>query len=269
MRANALVSAGQFQSVIDLLVAEPSTRKTPALGLLLGQANLQAQHLPAAAAAFQNVYYNFPLSAQAKAAGDALSTLRRQLGIAYPEVTPELKTARAEALVKASRYQDALDDYKDLLKTWPSSPLSVRWQLGHARCLVRLHRTTDALQSLLARFAAPDDDAQRLALLVHRTLGCRGASRFANITSVTPIQTQDDHARVRRVSCNLPSRQLVFVASGKAEKLVEQQEELEWTEDGYREDHKFQRLAQLGLGFDTLLILALVGLVLRRWLHWW
>lgn len=56
---------------------------------------------------------------------------------------------------------------------------------------------------------------------------------------------------------------------GVFEKLVEQQEELEWTDDGYREEHKFQLLARLGLGFDTLLVVALVGLVLRRWFHWW
>ncbi len=56
---------------------------------------------------------------------------------------------------------------------------------------------------------------------------------------------------------------------GVFEKLVEQQEELEWTDDGYREEHKFQLLSRLGLGFDTLLVLTLAGLVLRRWFHGW
>ena len=40
------------------------------------------------------------------------------------------------------------------------------WQLGQARCLLRLHRSADALQALFTHFASPDLEAQRLALLV-------------------------------------------------------------------------------------------------------
>ena len=165
-RADALLSAEQPQLAIDMLTAEPSTHKNPALALLLGQADLQAKRLVEAASAFREVYYNFPLSSQAKTAGDALSTLRSQLGSAYPEPGSDLKAARAEALLKGSRYLDALDENKNLLKTSPSSSMLTRWRLGQARCLVRLHRTSDALQVLLPHFASPEEEAQRLALLV-------------------------------------------------------------------------------------------------------
>ena len=116
LRASALLGAQQAQQAIDALVAEPETRKQPALALLLGQACLQAHQPAEAATAFQDVYYNFPVSAQAKAASDALPALREQLGIAYPDPDVGLRMARAEALFKAGRYDDALKEYGELLK---------------------------------------------------------------------------------------------------------------------------------------------------------
>jgi len=117
MRASALLSAGQAQAAVDALLAEPATHKLPALALLLGQAYMQTKHLGEAAATFQNVYYNFPLSTEAKPAADALSSLRNQMGTGYPEPVGEWKIARVEALFKAGLYADALNEYGDLLKS--------------------------------------------------------------------------------------------------------------------------------------------------------
>jgi soluble lytic murein transglycosylase len=167
MRASALLSAEQAQAAVDALLAEPATHKHSALALLLGQAYMQAQHLGEAAATFQNVYYNFPLSSEAKPAADALSSLRNRMGTGYPEPVGAWKIARVEALFKAGRYADALSEYSDLLKSEPSSPLAPRWQLGRARCLWRLQRSADALQVLFTRYDAPELESQRLALLVH------------------------------------------------------------------------------------------------------
>jgi soluble lytic murein transglycosylase len=166
LRATALLSAQQAQLAVEALTAEPETPKQPALALLLGQAYMQIHHLAEAATAFQNVYYNFPLSAQANAAAAALLSLSAQLGTDYPVPDGEIETARAEALSKAGRYLDALSEYTELLKAQNSSPIVPRWRLGQVRCLVRLHRTADALQALFNHFGSPDLEAQRLALLV-------------------------------------------------------------------------------------------------------
>jgi soluble lytic murein transglycosylase len=166
LRAGALLDAQQGQQAIDALVAEPETRQQPALALLLGQACLQAHHLVQAATAFQDVYYNFPASTQAKAAAEALQTLRAQVGSAYPAPGDELEMTRAEALYKAGRYANALKEYSELLRDEPAHPMVPRWQLGQARCLLRLRRSADALQALFTHFASPDWEAQRLALLV-------------------------------------------------------------------------------------------------------
>jgi soluble lytic murein transglycosylase len=166
-RATALMDAQQAQQAVDALSREPETRQESALALLLGQACLQAHQPVEAATAFQDVYYNFPISAPAKAASDALPALREQLGIDYPNPDVGLRRTRAEALSKAGRYEDALKEFGALLKDEPSSPMAPYWQLGEGRCLLHMHRSADALQALFNRFDVPDLEAQRLALLVH------------------------------------------------------------------------------------------------------
>ena len=166
LRASALLDAQQVQQAIDALLAEPETHQEPALALLLGQAFLSAHQLVDAAIAFQNVYYNFPTSTQAKAAFDALPALRKLLGAAYPVPKDDLEMTRVEGLFKAGRSADALKEFTELLRDEPASPMVPRWQLGQARCLVRLRRTPDALQVLFTHFVSPDLEAQRLALLV-------------------------------------------------------------------------------------------------------
>jgi soluble lytic murein transglycosylase len=166
LRANALLNSQQAQQAVDVLAAEVETLKQPALSLLLGQACVQAHQFLQAANAFQNVYYNFPASAQAKAAADALQALRRQLDIAYPVPDVGLRRSRAEALSKAGRYDDALKEFGTLLKDEPTSPMVPYWQMGQGMCFLRLRRTADALQALFTHYAVPDLEAQRLALLV-------------------------------------------------------------------------------------------------------
>jgi soluble lytic murein transglycosylase len=165
-RASAWLDAEQPQQAIDALSAEPQTHKQPGLALLLGQACLQAHQRVQAASAFQEVYYNFPVSAQAKAAADALQDLRTQLGAEYPVPNDNLKMARGDALFKGGRYDDALKEYGQLLQDEPTSPVVPHAQLGQGRCLFRLRRSADALQVLFPHLPSPELEAQRLALLV-------------------------------------------------------------------------------------------------------
>ncbi len=54
---------------------------------------------------------------------------------------------------------------------------------------------------------------------------------------------------------------------GVFDKLPGQQEELEWTEAAYREDQRYQQLGQIGMAFDTLLLLGLAGLI--AYIYYW
>jgi soluble lytic murein transglycosylase len=164
--AGAWLDAQRPQDAIDALTAEPEVRTRPTLALLLAQAYQQANRPHEAARAFQEIYFAFPMSPQAQAAADSLETLRAQLGSTYPIPTDEIRTARAGILFKAARYEDALKEFEGLCEAEPASPFAPRWQLGRARCLLRLRRIAEALEALLNHFAAPELEAQRLALLV-------------------------------------------------------------------------------------------------------
>lgn len=166
LRANAFWDAHEVEQVINVLMAEPETLQQPALALLLGQARTRVQQPMEAVAAFQDVYYHFPVSPQAKSAFEELESLRSRLGSAYSPPNDEVRTARLDALFKAGRYDDARKEYEDLLRDEPASPMAALWQLGVARCLVRLRRSADAVQTLSTHLTSPDLEAQRLALLV-------------------------------------------------------------------------------------------------------
>jgi hypothetical protein len=67
-----------------------------------------------------------------------------------------------------------------------------------------------------------------------------------------------------------------FAAAGESEdrqafvkgvfnKLPEQQEEMEWADEAIREDQKYQLFANVGLCFDTLLLIGLASLVIYKW----
>ena len=51
------------------------------------------------------------------------------------------------------------------------------------------------------------------------------------------------------------------------EKMLDMEEELEWTPDAWREEDRYQRLAQLGLAIDGALVLGLIGMFVVR--YWW
>lgn len=51
------------------------------------------------------------------------------------------------------------------------------------------------------------------------------------------------------------------------EKMIDQEEELEWTPDAWREDYRHHLLAQLGMVFDGALILGIIAMFVMK--YWW
>ena len=166
LRASTLLELKTPQEAIDALTAAPEVRRRPTLALLLAQAYQQADRPTEAATTFQEIYFAFPTAPEAKTAVEALDALRTQMGAAYPESTEEIRASRAELLYRANRYEDARKEFEDLLRAQPASPLAPQWQLGRARCLLRLHRSADALEALITHFATPDLEARRLDVVV-------------------------------------------------------------------------------------------------------
>ncbi len=166
LQADCLLKAQQPEKAVDVLSAESLVRNQPALAMLLANAYLQSGKLSEAAAAFQNIYYKFPLSSQEKEAGENLASLRTRMGVDYPKPLTAWKMARAEVLYRGGRYAQALDEYRGLSKDDQANPAAAQWQLDRARCLWQLDQVSEALQALPARFDSPELESQRLAFMV-------------------------------------------------------------------------------------------------------
>ncbi len=165
--AQVLLDSGEPERALQILTKEPRVRQNPTLALLLAQAFWHAQRLNEAATAFQDVYYAYPAAPEADRAAEALRQLERVLETSFPSVTDEVQTARAEALLKASRFVAALVEYHGLLAARPGSRLAERWRLGQARCWLGLKDASSAVDALgAAAFTDPALEAERLAILV-------------------------------------------------------------------------------------------------------
>ena len=190
--AQALMGSEKPQEAIQVLTAEPSVRQHPEPFLLLAQAYEQSGDRLQAARAFQDVYYAFPAFPQAQEAGQALERLHSALGSNFPQATEEIETARLELLFKASLFTEALKGYEELRASQPSSAHAGEWQLGRARCLLRLRRDAEAVAILSANFATPAWNAERLALMVEAYV--RGDDPSSTLAALAQIQAIDAHS---------------------------------------------------------------------------
>ena len=198
--AQALVGSQKAQEAIQILTADPGVRRHPESALLLAQAYWQAGDQAQAARAFQDVYYAFPAYPQAKAAEEALGRLRSGLGAKFPEPAEEIVTARLELLYRASLYTEALKGYEGLLTSKPRNASAGEWQLGRARCLLRLRRDSEALEALSGSLATPALNAERLALRIEAYTRANNSS--ATLDALAQIQAIDSHSTAYESALN-------------------------------------------------------------------
>lgn len=171
-QATALLAAAELKMqqparAIHALKSDPRLEKSPSLILLLGRSYEGAQKLEDAARAYQDVYYNFPATAPADDAGAALDSLRQRLTVSFPRVSEQLATSRADFLLAAEDYREALKDYRSLASRYPGSGLANLWRVGEARSLVGLHRAKEAIGLIGGReFKDGEAESGRLDTLV-------------------------------------------------------------------------------------------------------
>jgi soluble lytic murein transglycosylase len=113
-----------------------------------------------AAEALANVYYNMPTAAEA----DAAYTELKRLPSAPPPTPAQLKT-RADLLMKAKRYNDAVDEYRELA-SHATPELRPSAELAFADAMHRSGRNREAKTELAdLPGATADQNAQRLYIL--------------------------------------------------------------------------------------------------------
>jgi soluble lytic murein transglycosylase len=157
--ANALLSEGRAVEAAELLEKDRRPVRSD-IELAIGKAYAALGQSPKASEALGNVYYNMPTSAEADAAFAEL----KKLSIATQPTTAQRKT-RADLLMKARRFSDAAEEYRELAShASPTDRPSA--ELALADALHRSGRNQEAkaeLSSLVG--ATPEQNAQRLYIL--------------------------------------------------------------------------------------------------------
>jgi len=157
--ANALLSEGRAAETADLLEKNRLPARSD-IELAIGKAYAALGQSPKASEALGNVYYNMPTSAEADAAYAEL----KKLSIAT-QPTPVQRKTRADLLMKARRYSDASDEYRELAShaTPADRPAA---ELALADALHRSGRNSEAKAELSTLAGAtPEQNAQRLYIL--------------------------------------------------------------------------------------------------------
>jgi len=193
--ANALIRENRTQEAIALLEKDRAPVRSD-IELVLGRAYLSLGETDKAATAFANLYYNMPVSAEGDAAGGELRKLK--IGGSLSQ-----RRTRAELLLRARRFSDAVDEYRALVNE-VSPEDRPTMQLALATALQRSDRTRDARQLLTSMSPlAGEAEAQRLYLL--------GESERANDDEPAVLRTL---AQLRQFGPSSPWLEQALLSAG-------------------------------------------------------
>jgi soluble lytic murein transglycosylase len=110
--AEGSIALGSSQSAVAALDAYPRSSLKSILLLLRAQAREKSGSTIAAAKDYLALYYGFPLTDEARAAGQRIPELSRQLGDAFPGVPLSEQRGRGEALFAAHRWREARQEFE-------------------------------------------------------------------------------------------------------------------------------------------------------------
>jgi soluble lytic murein transglycosylase len=164
--ANTATDLGKPQEALTALDAYAVTSSRSDLLLDRARARRAAKQLAQAAADYQTVYYKFPLSDEAPAAGSALGQLQREMRNEYPRPSLDVEEKRAQAFFDARKWHDARVEFEKLLAQAPrdpADPMHERAQLRIAQVRIQLDGPASLLTNL--KLDDPELDAERLTSL--------------------------------------------------------------------------------------------------------
>ena len=160
--AGMALELGQAQRARFALEGYAKTADHPGLLLLRARAREMDRATTLAAADYVAIDYGFPLSAEAKRAGERLDPLRHELRSEFPEVTAEMRWGRAAAFFDARQWKEARAEYQSIARTVSGTDRE-RALLRAAASVVGTRGGPGPLEQL--RLSDPDIDAERYARL--------------------------------------------------------------------------------------------------------
>jgi len=159
LHANALLTDNRPKEAIALLENDRVPLRSD-LEFALGRAYEAAGDAPKAAAVFQHLYFTVPLSAEASSSETELRKLGNVQGVTPPTFGD--RRNRADTLVKAKRYPEAIDAYRDLLNQATATD-KPSIQLALADAMLRSGQRKDARRVLdTLPLTNPEVAAQKL-----------------------------------------------------------------------------------------------------------
>ena len=184
--APTAVETGHAQAAIEALNDYAPTHTRPALLLERAQAYKVAHQLPRAAKDYQTLYYKYPLSDEAKAAGVSLPLVARELGREYVRPTLEMQEQRAQIIFDAHKWRDARVEFGKVLALLrdPANPKRQRAQLRIAQAKIQPKGSPTILSSLTT--PDPEVDAERLFGLSQAYRSAKNeAQMFATLDAIS------------------------------------------------------------------------------------
>ncbi len=160
--AGIALDAGQPQRARFALENYKGTAQHPALLLLRARARELDHAGSAAALDYVDVYYGFPLSVEAKRAGERLDHLRGELRSEFPNITPQMRQARAAAFYDAHEWRSARGEYTAIAKVLTGADRE-RALLRAAECAAQPRGNPGPLAAF--RLTSAELEAERFALL--------------------------------------------------------------------------------------------------------
>lgn len=157
--AGALLAEGRAAEAVAILEKDRLPARSD-IEFTIGKAYAALGQTAKAAEALANVYYNMPTAGEADAALAELKKLKQT-----PQATPAQLKTRADLLMKARRYGDAADEYRELV-SHASAAERPAGELALADALHRAGRNREAKAELTTLAgASAEQSAQRLYIL--------------------------------------------------------------------------------------------------------
>jgi soluble lytic murein transglycosylase len=160
--APTALDTGHAKEAIEALNAYAPTNTRPVLLLERAQAYRSARQLARAAKDYQTLYYKYPLSDEAKAAGTLLPQISRELGSEYAVPTVEMQLQRGQIIFDAHKWKDARSEFEKV-SAMLRDPAHPKRQLAQLRIAqTKLHPKGPS--TILSSLTTPDPevDAERL-----------------------------------------------------------------------------------------------------------
>src|SRR5271154_2606105 len=154
----AALAANQPAEILAALDNYPQTGQKSALLFLRAEAREQSAQPLLAAADYQAIYLRFPLSDQAREAGEKLSFLRSSHGDKLAAIPIEQQLEHASTIFAAHQWGDTRNEYSRLLPQLTGADLE-RAQLRIMECGVALGAGISGISAL--KIGDPDVDAER------------------------------------------------------------------------------------------------------------